>query len=73
MEVSQIVEHGVYAKSANASYFRQVEMVVAAPARPGGYLVQWSTDAFNVKDGKGRTHGKCGIETFARWAKVKIT
>jgi len=72
MEVSQIVEHGVYAKSSNASYFRQVEQIVKAPARAGGQVVQWSIDAFNVKDGKGRTHGKCSIETFARWAKVKI-
>lgn len=72
MDVAQIKEGGVYAKSVGANYFRQVELIVAAPTRPGGYVVQWSTDAFNVQDGKARGHGKCGIQTFARWARVKI-
>lgn len=72
MDAALIVERGVYAQSADAGYFRQVELIVSAPGRPGGRVVQWSTDAFNVQGGHGRTHGKCGIETFARWAKVRI-
>lgn len=72
MDVDQIKAGGVYARSANAGYFRQVELIVAAPARPGGQVVQWSTDAFNVQGGKARMHGKCGIRTFARWARVKV-
>lgn len=72
MDINQIKEGGVYARRLDASYFRQVELIVTAQARPGGQVVQWSTDAFNVQDSKARMHGKCGIETFARWARVKI-
>lgn len=71
MDVDQIKAGGVYARSADARYFRQVEIIAAAAARPGGQVVQWSTDAFNVQ-GRGRMHGKCGIQTFAKWARVKI-
>jgi hypothetical protein len=72
VRVDQIKPGGVYAQCSEALYFRQVEMIVAAPARPGGFVVQWSTDAFNVLGAKHRMHGKCGIETFARWARIQI-
>lgn len=72
MDSKLIFERGIYAQSSDAGYFRQVELIVLASERPGGQVVQWSTDAFGVLAGQGRQHGKCGIETFARWAKVRL-
>ena len=51
MGFDQIKAGAVYAQSADAGYFRQVELFTAAPARPGGQVVQWSNDALSVKGG----------------------
>lgn len=71
-----IIERVCYVNSSTPNYYRCVEMIVDAPARPGGKVVAWSTDGFLVKDrlgsASGKTHGKCGIATFARWATSRL-
>lgn len=76
MNQNDIQEGCVYANVAQPNYFRQVEMIVESPGRPGGYVVAWSTDTFLVQrcngDAAGKTHGKCGIATFAKWATHRV-
>ena len=61
---------------AQPNYFRQVELIVESQERPGGHVVTWSTDTFLVqrcnRDTAGKTHGKCGIATFAKWATHRV-
>jgi hypothetical protein len=79
MRVADIIEGHRYTNDAMGdNYFRQVEMIVDAPKRPGGKVVAWSTDGFNVKrkeNGRveAKMRGKCGIETFAKWASRDLT
>lgn len=72
MNPCDIKEGRVYVSDKRPNYFRRVDMIVDSPARPGGKVVAWSTDGFLVQrsngDRSGKTHGKCGIETFAKWA-----
>jgi hypothetical protein len=72
MNIDDIVEDGVYKGDYPGNYFRVVSMIIDAPKRPGGKLVVWSTDGFAVRNNECRTHGKCGILTFANWAHEKI-
>lgn len=71
MRIEDIVEGKSYVDDGPGSYFRTVEMIVDAPKRPGGKVVAWSTSGFDVKDRAMRTHGKCGIKTFAAWAQAE--
>ena len=72
MKIEEIKEGQCYMNNNWPNYFRVVEMIVESPGRPGGYVVSWSTDTFNVinhgSSKLGRSHGKCGILTFAKWA-----
>lgn len=71
MNVNDIKEGEYYFNNKESNYFRLVEMIIDSPNRPGGKVVAWSTDSFDVHlsaTKRGRTHGKCGIETFAKWA-----
>nr|BAO18925.1 hypothetical protein [Burkholderia sp. M701] len=76
MHISEIAEGGCYANVNQPDYFRRVDLIVKSPTRPGGSVVAWSTDGFQVRrvdGGNGRkTHGKCGITTFAKWATNRI-
>jgi hypothetical protein len=72
MQVSDIQEGVAYRGNYTGNYFRVVSMIMDAPKRPGGKLVVWSTEGFQVRNHECRTHGKCGIETFARWAHTRI-
>lgn len=76
MQISEIEEGGCYANVDQPDYFRRVDLIVKSPPRPGGSVVAWSTDGFQVRRGDrgngGKTHGKCGIATFAKWATSRI-
>lgn len=75
MTPEDIQEGCCYSNDSRTNYFRQVEMIVDAPKRPGGKVVAWSTDGFPVRRDSGfggKTHGKCGIATFAKWATCKL-
>lgn len=75
MELEQIVEGRCYMNSRRPNYFRQVELIVESDSRGGGKLVAWSTDGFLVQTNSrrgGQTHGKCSIETFAKWATTVV-
>lgn len=75
MAPEDIQEGCQYVNERLPNYYRQVEMIVDAPARPGGKVVAWSTDGFLVKRDSGyggKTHGKCGIATFAAWATRRL-
>lgn len=69
MRVDDIHEGKSYSDGSDGTYCRTVEMVVDAPDRPGGKVVAWSTEGFPVRDRAGKMNGKCGIKTFANWAK----
>jgi hypothetical protein len=71
MRIDEIAEGKSYVDGSNSFYFRTVEMIVDAPKRPGGKVVAWSTEGFNVKGRAKKMHGKCGIKTFAAWAKAE--
>lgn len=43
-----------------------------APCRPGGKAVAWNTNGFPLRERGKRMHGKCGIETFATWARAEV-
>lgn len=72
MRQSDIAEGKSYAKSETGIYFRTVEFLIDAPKVPGGKLVVWHTEGFAVRDRAHKTHGRCGIETFARWALKEV-
>lgn len=72
MRSDDIEEGKTYVDGTATTYFRTVEMIVDSPARPGGKVVSWSTSGFIVIDGAKRTHGKCGIKTFAAWARYEV-
>jgi hypothetical protein len=77
MKQSDIVQGGIYAQKNDTNYFRQVELICKANPvhHPGRYRVVWSTDGFNVRSNNGqagRNHGSCFLETFARWAQVRL-
>ena len=72
MRIEDIVEGKSYVDGTDRFYWRTVEMIVDSPERPGGKVVAWSTDGFSVKERAQKTHGKCGIKTFATWAKREL-
>jgi hypothetical protein len=71
MRIDDIEEGKSYVRRLNATYFRTVEMIVDAPNRPGGKLVAWSTEGFAVANRAAKMHGKCGIKSFAAWARAE--
>lgn len=71
MRAEDIQEGKSYSDGAAGTYCRTVEMIVDAPKRPGGKVVAWSTEGFPVRARAAKMHGKCGIKTFASWAKVE--
>lgn len=79
MLVGDIIEgHRYVNDDMGGGYFRQVEFIVDSQSRPGGKVVAWSTDGFSVRRNEtGRVEanmrGKCGIETFAKWASRDVT
>ncbi len=76
MRCEEIKEGSCYVNEAEPRYFRRVDLVVESPTRPGGAMVAWSTDGFSVRrrngDDRGRTYGKCGLATFAKWATKRL-
>lgn len=72
MDTSEIGEGRCYVDGTASTYYRRVEAIIDAPAPPGGKLVAWSTDGFAVRNRAGRMWGKCGIGTFAAWAKAEL-
>ena len=72
MRAQEIEEGKIYENGSPGTYFRQVEMIVDAPARPGGKVVAWSTNGFDVRNAASRVRGKCGIKTFAAWARAEV-
>lgn len=76
MQEKDIIEGESYVNKQFPHYFRTVDMIVESPSRPGGKVVAWSTEAFNVRTEnghRGKEHGKCGIKTFAKWADKKLS
>lgn len=79
MRESEIIEGHCYTNDrVGASYFRCARLIVPAADRPGGKVVAWDTDGFDVlldSNGKAplKRHGRCGIATFAAWASRDIT
>jgi hypothetical protein len=71
VRIEDIKEGKSYVDGSTGTYFRTVEMIIEAPNRPGGRVVAWSTEGFAVQDRARKTHGKCGIRTFAEWAKAE--
>lgn len=75
MKIEDIKEGCYYINKKTPNYFRVVNMIVDSPSRPGGKVVSWSTDGFDVRLQRfpsdlrrGKSWGRCGIETFAKWA-----
>lgn len=80
LDISDIHEgHDYQSDNSPRLYCRHVEMIADSPSRPGGKVVSWNTDGFDVafsdKTGKRplKRHGKCGIATFAAWADRDVT
>ncbi len=61
-----------YENAALPNYFRRVEHIEESITRPGGKVVVWNTDGFEVQDRTLRTRGRCGIRTFADWATGQV-
>lgn len=69
MKPEEIHEGHIYTNNNQPNYFKVVQFIVDS-SRPGGKTVSWHTDGFNVvteNNHRGKSHGKCGIETFAQW------
>lgn len=79
MRLADIQEGGVYTNAGSAQLFsagRADCRIAGAAGWPRGHVVTWSTDTFLVqrcnRDTAGKTHGKCGIATFAKWATHRV-
>lgn len=72
MRAIDIQEGKSYADGRPGTYCRTVEMIVEASNRPGGKVVAWSTEGFPVRGRANKMYGKCGIKTFATWAKSEM-
>lgn len=72
MKTSEILEDHTYSDGINALYFRTVEFILLD--KNGQPVVWWHTDGFTGKRGdRIKTHGRCKLHTFARWARKDIT
>jgi len=71
MRTEQIIEGHSYTNDPASFCWRTVEVIVEVY---GKAIVRWHTDGFAAQRGQRlRTHGRCRLGTFARWASVDVT